>query len=106
MGSIKNAGLAIKSDDIFSKDDLGKPISEQLSEILRRNVSKNDYANIAIHSNVSFSTIRDVVYRTNSLTKSNAKAISLLVHLAHENSLAHKLRAEADALFLGNLLKV
>lgn len=106
MGPIKNAGFVIKSDDIFSTDDYGKPISERLSEILRRNVSKNDYANIAIRSNVSFSTIRDVVYRTNSLTKTNAQAIVLLIHAAFENSIAHKLRAEGDTLFLGAVLKI
>lgn len=106
MGSIKNAGFVIKSDDIFSPEDYGKPISEKLSEILRRNVNKNDYANIAIRSNVSFSTIRDVVYRTNSLTKTNAQAIALLIHAAFENSIAHKLRVEGDSLLLGSLLKV
>ncbi|WP_318343232.1 hypothetical protein [Flagellimonas baculiformis] len=106
MGSIKNAGFVIKSDDIFSPEDYGKPISERLSEILRRNVTKNDYANIAIRSNVSFSTIRDVVYRTNSLTKTNAQAIALLVHAAFENSIAHKFLAEGASLFLGALLKV
>ena len=58
-----------------------------------QNTSKNDLANIAIKSNVSFSTIRDVVYRTNSPTKLNAKAISLLMHAAFENSVAHKLQA-------------
>lgn len=106
MGSLKNFGMVIKSEDVFSEEDFGKPISERLSEILRRNVSKNDYANIAIRSNVSFSTIRDVVYRTNSLTKANAKAIVLLIHAAFENSIAFKLQAEGDLLFLGNLLKV
>ncbi|WP_222982800.1 hypothetical protein [Flagellimonas meishanensis] len=106
MGSTKNLGLVIRGEDIFQEEDYGKPISERLSQILRRNVSKNDYANIAIRSNVSFSTIRDVVYRTNSLTKSNATAICLLMHAAFENSMAYKLRAEADIIFLNNLLNV
>ncbi|MEX0316235.1 MAG: hypothetical protein AB3N18_18790 [Allomuricauda sp.] len=106
MGSIKDFGLVINSARMFSKEDYGKPISEQLSTVLRRNVTKDDYANIASRSNVSFSTVRDVVYRTNSLTKSNAKAISLLVHAAYENSIAFKLQAEGDALFLNNLLNI
>ena len=106
MGSIKNFNLVINSDNMFSQEDYGKPISEQLSSVLRRNVTKNDYANIASRSNVSFSTIRDVIYRTNSLTKSNAKAISLLVHAAFENSIAFKLQAEGDTLFLNTLLNV
>lgn len=106
MGSIKHFDLVINSDDIFLNEDYGKPISERLSIVLRRNVSKNDFANIAIRSNISFSTIRDVVYRTNSLTKANAKAISLLIHAAFENSIAFKLQAEGDILFLNSLLKV
>nr|WP_299071344.1 hypothetical protein [uncultured Allomuricauda sp.] len=106
MGSIKHFDLRINSDNMFLEEDYGKPISERLSIILRRNVSKNDFANIAIRSKVSFSTIRDVVYRTNSLTKANAKAISLLIHAAFENSIAFKLQAEGDILFLDNLLKV
>lgn len=106
MGSIKNLGLVINSDLIFNEDDFGRPISERLSEILRRNTSKNDLANIAIQSEVSFSTIRDVIYRTNSLTKVNAMAISLLIHAAYENSIGYKLRAEEDIMFLGRLLKV
>lgn len=106
MGSIKHFDLVINSDDIFLNEDYGKPISERLSIVLRRNVSKNDFANIAIRSNISFSTIRDVVYRTNSLTRTNAKAISLLIHAAFENSIAFKLQAEGDILFLNSLLKV
>ncbi|MEC7263872.1 MAG: hypothetical protein VXW38_09045 [Bacteroidota bacterium] len=106
MGSIKDLGFVIKSDMIFNESDYGKPISARLSEVIRRNVSKDDFANIAIQSQVSFSTIRDVVYRTNSLTKLNAQAIALLVHAAFENSIAYKVRAEGDILFLGKLLKV
>ncbi len=106
MSSMKNLDLVIDSNDIFSKEDYGKPLNEGLSQILRRNVSKNDYANVATRSNVSFSTIRDVVYRTNSLTKVNAKAISLLIHAAFENSIATKLQAEGDNVFLDRLLKI
>lgn len=47
---------------MFKENDYGKPISEKLSTVLRRNVSKNDLANIAGQTNISFSTIRDVVY--------------------------------------------
>ncbi|SNY95094.1 hypothetical protein [Flagellimonas pacifica] len=106
MGSIKNFNLVINIDNMFSKEDYGKPISEQLSTVLRRNVTKDDLANVATSSSISFSTIRDVVYRTNSLTRSNAKAISLLVHAAFENSIAYKLQAEGDTIFLNTLLKV
>ena len=106
MGSTKGLGPLVKSELIFCEADFGKPISEKLSEIIRRNTSKNDFANIAIQSNVSFSTIRDVVYRTNILTKLNANAISLLIHTAFENSFAYKLQVEGDILYLSDLLKL
>ncbi|MBR9854056.1 MAG: hypothetical protein GYB37_05670 [Algicola sp.] len=106
MGSIKGLGPIVKTELIFREEDYGKPINERLSIVLRRNTTKDDFANIAIKSNISFSTIRDVVYRTNSLTKLNANAISLLIHAAFENSFAYKLQAEGDILYLGNLLKL
>lgn len=105
MGSIKGLGPFLKSELIFKEEDYVKHINERLSKVLRRNTSKNDFANIAIQGNVSFSTIRDVVYRTNNLTKLNANAISLLVHAAFGNSFAYKLQAEWDILYFGNLLK-
>ena len=104
MSSTDNLSFVIKSENIFAEEDYGKPINEELSTILRRNVSKNDYANVAIQSKVSFSTIRDVVYRTNSLTKANAKSISLLVRKAFENCIAFKLQAERDTVFLSKRL--
>ena len=91
---------------MFSQEDYGKPINEKLSTILRRTTSKDDLANIALRSNVSFSTIRDVIYRTNSLTKSNAKAIALLVHVAFENAIATKLQAEGDIIHLDKMLRL
>lgn len=106
MGSIKGLGPLVKTELIFKGEDFGKPINAKLSEVLRRNTSKNDFANTAIQSNVSFSTIRDVVYRTNSLTKLNAKAISLLIHTAFENSFAYKLQSEGDIVYLSKLLQI
>ncbi|MEK6152770.1 hypothetical protein WIW50_05900 [Flavobacteriaceae bacterium 3-367] len=85
---------------MFEENDYGKPISEKLSTILRRNTGKEDYANIAARTSISFSTIRDVVYRTNSLTKSNSRALKVLVQTAFENALERQLQAENDKLFL------
>ncbi|MEE9361805.1 MAG: hypothetical protein V3U92_04330 [Cellulophaga sp.] len=89
---------------MFKKDDFGKPINEKLSKILRRNTTKEDFANIASVTRISFSTIRDVVYRTNSLTISNSKAIASLVNTAFQNSLARQLQAEGDKIFLDRML--
>ncbi len=90
---------------MFEENDFGKPISEQMSAILRRNTDKDDLANIASRTNVSFSTIRDVLYRTNSLTKTNSRAIRLLIRTAFENSFAKQLQAEGDKLFLDQFLQ-
>lgn len=89
---------------MFKKEDYGKPINEQLSMTLRRNSTKDDFANIAAATEVSFSTIRDVVYRTNSLTKSNSIAINELIRIAFQNALAKQLQAEGDKRFLNKLL--
>ncbi|MFK5972064.1 MAG: hypothetical protein QM485_02175 [Flavobacteriaceae bacterium] len=89
---------------MLKEENYGKPLNEQLSIILRRNSSKNDYANIAAYTSISFSTIRDVVYRTNSLTKSNSKAIREIIKVAFDNSLARQLLAEGDKQFLNKLL--
>ena len=89
---------------MFEKEDYGKPINEKLSQTLRRNTTKDDFANVAAYSNVSFSTIRDVVYRTNSLTYSNSKAIRELIKVAFDNSLARQLQSEDDKRFLNRLL--
>jgi len=89
---------------MFEPEDFGKPINERLSSILRRNTSKDDFANVAAITNVSFSTIRDVIYRTNSLTYSNSKAIRELIKIAFDNALARQLQSENDKHFLNKLL--
>ncbi len=89
---------------MFKEEDYGKPITEKLSITLRRNSSKDDFANIATVTDVSFSTIRDVVYRTNSLTRSNSKAILELIRISFDNSLARQLQAEGDKQFLNKFL--
>ncbi|MGB5820100.1 MAG: hypothetical protein WBG90_11505 [Saonia sp.] len=89
---------------MFAENDYGKPISERLSTILRRNTAKDDFANIAARTNISFSTIRDVVYRTNSLTKSNSKAIGKLIEIAFANSMGRQLLAENDKAFLDRIM--
>ncbi len=89
---------------MLKKEDYGKPINEKLSMTLRRNTTKDDFANVASTTGISFSTIRDVIYRTNSLTRSNSMAIKELVRIAFENSLATQLQAQGDKRFLNKLL--
>jgi len=90
---------------MFTSQDYGKPINEKLSHTLRRNTSKDDFANVATTTGISFSTIRDVIYRTNSLTRSNSKAIEELLRIAFDNSLARQLLAEGDKRYLNQFLR-
>lgn len=90
---------------MFTDQEYGKPINEKLSLTLRRNTTKDDFANVATTTGVSFSTIRDVVYRTNSLTKSNSRAIKELLRIAFDNSLARQLLAEGDKHYLNKFLQ-
>lgn len=68
----------------------GQPINQDLSNALRDNISVEDIADIAIKGGVSASTLRDVMYRRNSVTKNNEKAISMLIDRALKNSVASK----------------
>nr|WP_299385984.1 hypothetical protein [Allomuricauda sp.] len=106
MGSLKSSDLQLDSDKMFDQSEYGKPISKELSTILRRNLDKNNMADIASSTNMSYSTVRDVVYRTNSLTPANAEALCLLVHAAYQNSIGYKLRSEGDMMFLDSLLNL
>lgn len=70
---------------LFENEHFGKPISVQLSEHLKANISKNDLADVATKTDVSISTVRDVMYRNNGLTENNSTAIVELVKIAIAN---------------------
>jgi predicted DNA-binding protein YlxM (UPF0122 family) len=67
---------------LFNHDSYGKPISEELSNYLRTYTDKFDRADVAAETEIGTSTIRDVVFRTNSLTEQNSKAIIELMKIA------------------------
>jgi len=84
---------------INSEENYGKPISEQLAEYLKTYTDNNDRANVAAKTGVSISTIRDVTYRANNLTESNAVAIVELMRVAVANcthKIEHGKRAKKD----------
>lgn len=70
---------------LFEESHFGKPISDKLSNYLRKHTDKFDRANVSTKTNIGTSTIRDVVLRTNSLTESNSKAILELMKIAVKN---------------------
>ena len=59
---------------LFEEKHYGKPISEQLSGYLRTYTDKHDRANVSVETGVGTSTIREVMYRTNPVTKRNSNA--------------------------------
>lgn len=70
---------------LFEQEHYGKPISEQLSDYLKTNTTNNDIAIISEQTGVSMSTIKYVMYRTNSLTEANSGAIVEMVRKAIYN---------------------
>lgn len=71
------------SNSISLKNEtFGSPISEKLSDYLRKYTTSNDRATVCIETGVGMSTVRDVCYRKNSLTEDNSKAIIALVNIA------------------------
>lgn len=70
---------------IGDPEQFGKPISEQLSEYLKQYTTSNDRANVCQQTSIGTSTIRDLVYRNNNLSKSNYIAVVELMRIAVRN---------------------
>jgi len=70
---------------LFDKENYGKPISVKLSRYLRAHTNKHDRADVSEKTGVGTSTIRDVIFRVNSLTENNSKAIIPLMRIAIKN---------------------
>ena len=85
--------------------EFGKPISEKLSKALRSHISKNDIADIALISNVGTSTLRDVVYRRNSVTENNYKAVIDLTERALQNCHETRQKFLSNEKFLSKITK-
>lgn len=63
----------------------GNPISVLLSDYLKEYTTVNERADVAAKTGVGTSTIRDLIYRTTSVTETNTKAIVALIELAVVN---------------------
>lgn len=74
-----------KTDVLLKEEEFGRPISEKLSNYLRAYTDKDDRADVAATTGVGTSTIRNVIFRSNSLTEDNSKAIIEMVRIAIEN---------------------
>ena len=84
---------------IESKEFLGKLISEELSDYLRKYTNKFDRIKVSEMTGINSgtSTIREVIYRNVNLTESNSKAIKELMRIAIKNCMKkrnHSIKAE------------
>lgn len=79
---------------LFNEENYGKPISLQLSDYLREFTGDKDRALVCEKDfinaqgdkyNVSLSTLKYVVLRTNNLTEANSKAVVELMKIAVKN---------------------
>ena len=84
----------------FKEEDFGKPISKELSELLKKFTTKNDVADVSTATGVSISTIRDVKRRANMLTAGNSVAIAELINIAKTNCNLEIETAEKSLKFL------
>lgn len=89
---------------LLPNEQFGSPISDDLSALLIKYTSRDDWADVSRSKAVGSSTIRDVVYRRNSLTESNSKAIVELVRVAVNNIKAIIREAEDASNYANSIL--
>lgn len=80
---------------LFNEDDFGFPISSELSDFFRKHTNKNDRADVSRLTGVGTSILRDVIYRTRSLTDDNSKGIIELIKIAVGRIESHVEEAES-----------
>ena len=66
-------------------EEFGNPISEKLSNLLRSHITKDDRANVSTTTGIGSSTVRNIVFRSTTLTEDNSKAAIELVNVAIKN---------------------
>jgi len=91
---------------LFEEHHYGKRISEKLSEYLKEFTDVNDRADVAEKMEVSSSIIRDVVYRTRTITANNKDAIVELMRVAIKNCMSRMASAKTAKTFLESQLPV
>lgn len=70
---------------IRDPNNFGKPISNELAEYIRSWTEKAEMEDVAKKCNVSYSTLRDVIYSQNNLTKNNVEAVEEITRVAVKN---------------------
>jgi len=71
--------------NLFKEEEFGKTLNENYINYLKANTSRTDVSTASEKSGIGTSTIRDVAYGYNPLTKSNSKGIEQLLVIAKKN---------------------
>jgi len=74
--------MNMQSNEPIRGEKLGQMISEELSDILQKYITKNDRAEIAAITGVGFHTVMKVITRGNTLSRNNSKAVVEMIKLA------------------------
>lgn len=86
LNGLNDNQMKSKAQNIFKPEDYGKLISKDLSVLLRTYTTGEDRADVSTETGVGVTTVRNVIYRTNNLTKANSIAIVKLLEIATEDS--------------------
>lgn len=89
----------------INRETLGIAISEELSLLLRKYTNKNHRADVSQKTGLGTSTIRDLVFRNNSLTINNSIAIISLINIAVNRCKEINEDSETDELDLLDYIK-
>lgn len=66
--------------------EIGKPITEAQKDLFHRLLTTKDLIDISAQGTVSYSTVRNLYYRTQSITEGNLEAVIRMTELALEKS--------------------
>ena len=65
---------------------IGQPITQNLKSLLHRLLTTQDLIDISTEANVSYSTVRAIYYRTQTITNDNLIAVEKMIQKAFEKS--------------------
>lgn len=66
--------------------EIGKPITEDQKMLFHRLLTTNDLIDISSEVDVSYSTVRNIYYRTQSITEENKEAMCKMINKAFQKS--------------------
>ncbi|MBS3993163.1 MAG: hypothetical protein KGZ87_05560 [Bacteroidetes bacterium] len=65
---------------------VGNPITEEQKSIFHRLLTTNDLIDISTKVNVSYSTVRNIFYRTQSITEENKEVVAKMISKSFEKT--------------------